>query len=144
MTDRPYRFHRQGRSFGLAVVLGAWLMGLLILATKVQAAPWLIALLALPTLPGLYELAKNPRSGLELNAQEISWFCGDRQTTVLLPEISHLRADTRLDLSVRLTLILTSGEKLRIPPQATPPIDALEEACKTRNMALERHHFVLF
>lgn len=140
----PYRFRRQGRSLALALALMAWLLGLTALAIYAQASPWLVALLGLPTLPGLYELGKNPHSGLDLTEDQISWFTGSSRGAVPLERITRLRLDTRLDLSVRVTLVLTTGEKLRLPHPATPPIEGLTAACDLRKIPHERYHFSLF
>lgn len=144
LPAKDYHFRRQGRSIGLVLALAAWLMLLAVLALFVQASPWLIALLALPTLPGLYELARNPESGLDLTKNELRWFSGSLHGAVPLERIARLRLDTRLDLSVRATLILTTGEKLRLPQPAMPPVDALMQACDDHDIAHERHHFSLF
>jgi hypothetical protein len=139
-----YRFRRQGRSLALALALAAWLLALAALAIFAQASLWLIALLGLPTLPGLYELGKNPQSGLDLTEDRLSWFTGSLQGAVPVSQIARLRLDTRLDLSVRATLVLTSGDKLRLPQPATPPVEALTQALDARGIPHERHHFSLF
>ena len=61
--------------------------------------------------------------------------------TLAVAEIDHLRMDTRLDLSVRTTVVLTSGERLRIPPAAQPPHRDFEQALTARRVAVRRHHF---
>ena len=141
---QPYRFRTQGRSLALVLALAAWLLGLATLLIYAQASPWLVALLGLPTLPGLYELGKNPQSGLDLTEKEISWFTGSLRGAVPLQRIALLRLDTRLDLSVRVTLILTTGEKLRLPQPVVPPVEPLTEVCSLRGIPHERHHFSLF
>ncbi len=144
LPAKDYHFRRQGRSLALILALAAWFSGLVALSLFAEASPWLTALLALPTLPGLYELALNPQSGLDLTPNELRWFSGSRHETVPLKRIARLRLDTRLDLSVRATLILTSGEKLRLPQPAMPPVDALMQACEDHDIVHERHHFSLF
>lgn len=139
-----YHFRSQGRSPALVLALAAWLAALAGLYFYAQATPWLIALLFLPVIPGLFDLAKNPGSGLDLTSEQISWFTGGERTDLPLSRIARLRFDTRLDLSIRATLILTTGEKLRLPQPVVPPVAELTRALDQRGVAHERHHFSLF
>lgn len=60
-----------------------------------------------------------------------------------LSAIKTVRLDTRLDLSIKATLILHTGAKMRLPLDAVPPSAAFEEALKQRGILVERHHFRL-
>lgn len=139
-----YHFRRQGRSPALVLALAAWLAALAGLYFYAQATPWLIALLFLPVIPGLFDLVKNPGSGLDVTAEQIVWFTGGERTDLPLSRIARLRLDTRLDLSIRATLILTTGNKLRLPQPVVPPVAELTHALDQRGIAHERHHFSLF
>ena len=143
MGAEPFIYHRQGRSWStLAGVLAVW--GLLTLAiVTVDAAPWLMGIVALFTLPALWEIYANPAAGLQMDAREITWFTGKRTATLQWGEVDHMRLDTRLDFSVRATAVLTSGRKIRLPYEATPPHKAFEAALQGLGIRTERHHFSL-
>ena len=143
MAAEPFTYHRQGRSWStLAVVLAVW--GLLTLAiVTVDAAPWLMGIVALFTLPALWEIYANPAAGLAMDAQQITWFTGKRTATRHWDGVDHMRLDTRLDVAVRATAVLTSGRKIRLPYEATPPHKAFEAALQGLGIRTERHHFSL-
>lgn len=109
-----------------------------------QASWWVVAFLALPTLPALWDLWRNTRSELTLDATHFIWRSGQLSDSVTLDQIDLVRFDTRWDFSVRVTLILTSGDKLRLPPQVLPPHLMLENALQLRGVQTERHHFTVF
>lgn len=141
IPDLTYR--SQGRSLRTGVtVLGVWL-ALITLWIGLDAATWIVAFLALFTLPALWDLVKDPPSGLTLNDTTLSWFTGKRRATVQLEEIDLIRLDTRLDFSVRVTLVLKTGTKIRLPFEATPPDQVLEDALNARGLKTRRTHFQL-
>ena len=63
---------------------------------------------------------------------------------VPLSEIDHIRLDTRWDFSVRATVLLTNGKRLRLPYEALPPHRSFEAALQARGIRVERHHFNVF
>ena len=139
----PYRFETSGRNrktlFALLGVWGAILLALIFL----DAAVWLMALIALCTGPALYDLVVARRSGLALEPAGFSWFAGKRTGEITWDRISHIRLDTRLDFSVRASAVLVTGRKVRVPLEATPPAEEFEAALKDRGIAVQRHHFSL-
>lgn len=143
MAAEPFSYHRQGRTHAaLWAVLAVW--ALVILAVLyVQAAPWLMGIIALFTLPALWDLYANPAAGLSLDSEGLCWFTGNRDARVAWAEVDHIRLDTRLDFSVRATAVLYSGRKIRLPYEATPPHKAFEAALQARGIRTERHHFSL-
>ncbi|WP_298842253.1 hypothetical protein [uncultured Roseobacter sp.] len=143
VAAEPFRFERQGRNrTGLAVVAAIWIA--LIAATVVlDAAPWLMAVLALFTLPAAWEIVRNPLATLTLDGRGMRWQSGRRSADVALAELERVRLDTRLDFSVRVTLILTNGARVRLPYECTPPHKSFEETLNQRGIATERHHFSL-
>ena len=139
----PFVFEQQARNMrNLVIVLGVWAI-LFVAWVWLEAAPWIIAFLAAFTLPALYDLIRNPRSGLRLDSTTLTWFSGRRQGTLELSEIDHIRLDTRLDFSVRVTAVLTTGRKIRLPFESTPPHQAFEDALTARGVKTQRHHFQL-
>lgn len=140
----PLSYRRQARTPTTAAVVGGVWAVLLAGWIWLDAAPWLVALCAAATLPALVDLIRNPESGLSMDADTISWFSGRRSATVSLSEIDRLRLDTRLDFSVRATLILKSGRKIRLPFEATPPHQIFEDKAQAFGLKTERFHFQLF
>lgn len=140
----PYRFQRQGRSRALVLLLSAWFLGLILMWLVLGVLLWILVLLALPIGPALWDLWRNPISGLTLDHQTICWFTGTRKVELPLQDLMQLRLDRRWDFSFRATLILQNGRKLRLPQAATPPADDLEQAMAIRAVPSQRHHFSVF
>jgi hypothetical protein len=134
-------FRRQGRSFGLALALAGWLALLGIGGVAAQVSPWILSGLALPCLPGLWDLWRNPSSGLTVGAGKIRWHVAQKAAGVALSEVALLRLDRRWDLSYRATLVLHSGAKLRLPQPALPPVQALKTSLAAHGIACQRHLF---
>ncbi|WP_415402521.1 hypothetical protein [Tateyamaria sp. SN3-11] len=139
----PYSFETSGRNrktlIALIAVWGAILAAILFL----DAALWLMALIAFCTAPALYDLVAGRRSGVGLSEDGLSWFAGRRSGEITWDRISHMRLDTRLDFSVRASAVLTSGRKVRLPLEATPKADTFEQILAERGIKVERHHFSL-
>ncbi|MEQ5826376.1 hypothetical protein J3456_03280 [Sulfitobacter sp. NFXS29] len=141
MAAYTYRRHARSRTALLVLptiwaALGAgWLW--------LDASGWLVGLLGLFTLPALWELFTNPVSGLTLDDGNLSWVTGKRDAKIALAQIDHVRLDTRLDMSVRATVVLKTGRKIKLPFEATPAHRALETALHARGITTERHHFTL-
>ncbi|MFK7876852.1 MAG: hypothetical protein AB8B71_13900 [Paracoccaceae bacterium] len=108
-----------------------------------QAAAWIIALLALFTLPALWEIWSGASAGCELDPMKLKWHSGHHTAEIALHEIDHIRMVTRLDLSIRAAIILKSGKKLRMPAEATPPAKVFEPALAAFELTVRRHHFVM-
>ncbi|MFK7868959.1 MAG: hypothetical protein AB8B58_06945 [Roseobacter sp.] len=140
-ADSTYQWSRRGRTPTALVVVGVIWLVLAIAYFALQAAGWIVGFIALFTLPALYDLVTNPDAGFRLNAREMSWYSGNRSATLRLSEIDHMRLDTRLDFSVRATAVLSTGRKIRLPFESTPPHAALESACHAQGLATRRHHF---
>jgi hypothetical protein len=133
--------HARRRSNGL-ILLGVWSL-LLLIWLQFDASPWIIAVLTLATAPALWGWAKGRRAGLSASDAGLSWYSGPHGASLHWAEVQHLRLDTRLDWSIRATLTLTNGQRLRLPLEAVPDPDALEAVFQARNIAVERHHFSL-
>src|SRR6056297_1067986 len=142
MTDEPlYSFRRKGRSWStLIALLIAWLL-LLLGWTVFDAAPLLVGILFLLSLPAAWDFYTARLAGADLHADRFDWFSGTRSVSVPLEEIDHIRLVTRLDLTVRAAVVLANGSKLRLPAEATPPSEPFEAALKEAGLRSERHHF---
>ncbi|MFK7743413.1 MAG: hypothetical protein AB8B47_00055 [Roseobacter sp.] len=139
----PFSYRRQGRSKAALIAVGGIWFCLIAAIILVEAAPWLMAVIAAFTLPAVWELIKNPASGLDFTEGDLCWFTGRRDAKVSWSEIDRVRLDTRLDFSVRATAVLTTGRKIRLPYECTPPDTLLEAALNARGIRTERHHFSL-
>lgn len=134
-------YQRNSRSLTtLLVVLAIWAT-LLAAWIWLDAALWIIAPIGFFTLPAVYDLTANPSAGTTLNPQTLGWHAGHANAEVALDQIAHIRLDTRLDMSVRATVALKTGRKIRLPFESTPPHRAFETALKDAGLKVERHHF---
>ena len=137
-------FARNGRSPRIAAILVAYFGAIAAAIVWLDAAWWLMALLALPGLPALWQFHANPSAGLRLSRDSLHWHSGRRHGTLALGEIERMRFDTRWDLSIRATILLKTGKKIRLPYESLPPHRTLEAEAKTRGLTVERHHFSVF
>lgn len=138
-----FSYRSQGRNrVTVLAVAGTWLaLGGLVLT--VDAAPWLMGSIGLFTLPAVWDLWRNPRAGLDFTPFALTWFSDAREGSVPWSDIDRMRLDTRLDFSVRASVVLRSGQKIRLPYECTPPHRAFEAALTARGIRTERHHFLL-
>ena len=141
--DDRLDWHRQGRSRTTLLVVAAIWATLVLAVLLVDAAPWLMGVIGAFTLPAVCDLASNPAAGFRLDDKGLHWFSGRREAEVGWHEIDHIRLDTRLDFSVRVSVVLHSGRKIRLPYESTPPDKALEASLTARGIRVERHHFSL-
>lgn len=107
----------------------------------VGTSPWIVGFLSLFVVPALIDVVLNPVSTLTMDTEELRWKSVLQVGCVPLSEIAQVRMDTRWDISVRVTLTLTDGKKLRLPHDVTPDNKLLEQAFEARGIKTERHHF---
>lgn len=140
----PVLAHRaSGRNARTALVLlGVW--GLLLgLALILDAALWIMAGLALFTLPAVWDLVSDRASGLILTDNDLHWFSGQQQDTIPHLRIKTVRLDRRLDLSHRVSVVLADDRRIRLPQECLPDIDLLAGALEQAGLRVERHPFSL-
>lgn len=141
MAAERFEYRREARNrLTLGLLLAIW-GALLAALLLVDAALWMMLLLAAFTLPALWDYITNPAAGLSLDAEGIAWFSGKRSARLDWSEVAHMRLDTRLDMSVRATAVLISGRKIRLPYECTPPHQRFEADLNARGIRTERHHF---
>lgn len=136
----PYTHETRGRSLRTALAALAalsLLAGLYLVGTLV----WLLAVLALFVVPALLDLLRNPIGRFTLSETDLAWETPRLTASLPVARIAKARLDTRWDFSVRATLILHDGTKLRIPQAVMPPHQDLEAALSACNIPVERHHF---
>lgn len=141
MADFRHEF--SGRSPRSIAVLGGAVLLILVAWALFDLAPWITVLLFLFTLPIAVEVARNPRSRLVLSDTSLKWMGPGMRARLPLGEIEKVRFDTRLDFSVRVTVQMITGRKLRFPPDALPDHKVLEHQLQSRGVKTERHHFSL-
>ncbi len=142
MTPFTYtRHNRSPRSVAILILVYAALIALVILFDAVW---WLVGLLALTTLPALWDILQDTSAGLTLDQNELSWFTGARQAKVTLADIDYVRFDTRWDFTVRVSLVLNTGKRIRLPDESTPPHTEFEPVLQQFGLRVERHHFRVF
>ncbi|MEW9919098.1 hypothetical protein AB2B41_05765 [Marimonas sp. MJW-29] len=142
--SQPFTYERQSRDKRTALLIIAIWTALVMGWVFLDMAAWIVFLLAAFTLPAMWDHYANPLSGLTLDDERITWFSGKRGGEVALSEIDHVRLDTRLDLSVRVTLVTRTGTRIRLPYEATPPHESFENELNQRGLKTRRAHFQLF
>ncbi|WP_050602812.1 hypothetical protein [Ruegeria sp. 6PALISEP08] len=142
MTE--YTFARQNRNTRTLVILASVYAGLMALVVLFDAAWWIVWLLALVTLPAVWDVVQNTRAGVQMDQNAIRWFTGKRQGEVMLRDIDFFRFDTRWDFSVRVSIFLQSGKRIRLPDESLPPHHDLESILTEAGFRIERHHFTVF
>jgi len=140
----PYDHVNYGRNRRTVVTVIGVYFALLAAIILVDAAWWLMAIVALFTLPALWDLYSNRSAGVSLNGTTLRWFSGRRSAELGFDEIEHMRFDTRLDFSVRVSAVLEGKRRVRLPYDALPPHQEFEDAFKSRGIRTERHHFTLW
>lgn len=136
-----FHYEANGRNRStLITVLAVWAV-LAGLVFWVDMSLVIAGIVALFTLPALYDLIMARASALYLDDTTLSWNAGHKTGEIAVKKIKLIRFDTRLDLSVRLTVVFYVGPKVKIPFEATPPHRAFEAELETRGIKTERHHF---
>jgi len=143
VEEPAFSYRRQARSRSALLMLPMIWAALAAAWLWLDASGWLIGLIALFTLPALWEVITNPVAGVRLDTAQLNWFTGKRNAEIALEQIDHMRLDTRLDMSVRATAVLRSGRRIKLPYEATPPHRAFEAELIARGIATQRHHFTL-
>ncbi|MFY2825930.1 hypothetical protein [Ruegeria sp. MALMAid1280] len=140
----PFTFTRHNQTPRTILILISIYVALVALLVLFDAAWWLVGLLALSTLPALWDVVHGTRAGMTLDHDRIKWFSGNREGEIPLADIDHIRFDTRWDFSVRVSVALTSGKRIRLPDESTPPHNELEVTLQKAGFRVERHHFTVF
>jgi hypothetical protein len=139
----PLRHTSYGRSRAALLTLAGVYGTLVTLVFLIDLSPFIAAFFALFTLPALWEAWSNPVSTFELTENQMRWSTPTINDAIPPTLILRARFDTRLDLSVKVTLFLKDNRKLRLPHACTPPHEALEDAFQKLGIKTERHHFSL-
>ncbi len=126
MTE-PYTYERRGRSMITAIVLAVIYALLAIGLVFLSLSQWIVGIVFIFSLPAFWDMLSDVRSGMTINDQEVSWFHGKTSASIPRTDIKLFKIDLRMDRSVKLTIGLENGRKIRVAQPATPPLKHLEE-----------------
>lgn len=132
---------RNPRSVLIIVVV--WFV-LILLRVQLQATWLLLVPLFLATLPALFDVINNRSTGLRIDDARIAWQSGTRDQSVPLDRIAEVELALRLDASLRATLMLDDGTKLRLPYECLPRRKVLEPELIARGLTVRRNDFSFF
>ena len=138
-----YSYESQGRTPKSIAALVAMVF-ILIGLDYIGTVWWIIVLVAMITLPAAIDVFVNATARLDLNDSQLFWKNRSQEVTIPLHEIEKIRFDGRMDMSVRVSVVLNDGRKLRMPYDAMPPHKELEAALQARDVRTERHAFTVF
>lgn len=137
-----YRHERRGRRpstlIKLSIVWGILVLGL----TMLDMAWWIAAIGVAITLPALLDYIRDTRTWVEVWPGRVVW--KSALTSGDCTDIDHIRLDRRFDGGMRITLIHKGATHTRLPPDITPPVDALQDALKTAGLSAQKHPFSVF
>lgn len=138
-----YSYESQGRTPKSIAALVAMVF-ILIGLDYIGTVWWIIVIVAMITLPAAIDVFVNATARLDLNDTQLFWKNRSQEVTIPLHEIEKIRFDGRMDMSVRVSVVLKDGRKLRMPYDAMPPHKELEAALQARDVRTERHAFTVF
>ena len=140
---QDFTFERRGRSSAAALIIAGVYIVLIVAMLFLNVSIWIVGIVFVFTLPAIWDLTKDTRSGMFLSENDISWFHGKNSATIELSEIERFRIDLRMDRSVKLSVELKSGRKIRLPQPSTPPLKDLERELTLRELAFRKNPFAL-
>lgn len=129
-------------AWAAAVVLAVW-TGLVALWLLLDAAAWIVLGLMLFTVPAALDFARGRRAWLRLDHHALAWGSGRQGGEIALRRIDRVRFETRLDLSVRVRVVLDTGQRVILPQDSLPPPQQLQAGLDAAGIRTERHHFSL-
>ena len=138
-----YSYESQGRTPKSIAALVAMVF-ILIGLDYIGTVWWIIVIVAMITLPAAIDVFVNATARLNLDDSQLFWKNRSQEVTIPLHEIEKIRFDGRMDMSVRVSVVLNDGRKLRMPYDAMPPHKELEAALQARDVRTERHAFTVF
>ncbi|MGR3814657.1 MAG: hypothetical protein ACU0AU_11220 [Cognatishimia activa] len=138
-----YSYESQGRTPKSIAALVAMVF-ILIGLDYIGTVWWIIVIVAMITLPAAIDVFVNATARLDLDDSQLFWKNRSQEVTIPLHEIEKIRFDGRMDMSVRVSVVLKDGRKLRMPYDAMPPHKELEAALQARDVRTERHAFTVF
>jgi len=142
MTD-VYSFERRGRTKLAAMVVSGIYAFLALAFFVLEISLWISGIAFLLTLPALWDMIADTRSGFSLSEDGVTWFHGKNSATIERSEIKLFKVDLRMDRSVKLSVELHSGRKIRLPQPSTPPLKDLERELANYGFPFRKNPFAL-
>jgi len=140
---KGFHFTRSARSPRALIFVTLWWLVLFVLYTALDASPVIVVILACASLPALYDIYTGGTAELRIDEKNIHWRSGRRLGQLALTELKLMRFDTKLDMSVRLTLLTHHGAKVRLPYECVPAGAEIEPYLTENGIPFEKHHFAL-
>jgi len=137
----PYQFTKHGRNPATSIGIALMWVLVAVLYTRFDAHIVIVAMLIAVTAPACLDWIKNPRSGLEINADQVRWYSAKRTGTIDRTDIDHFRFHTGLDGTRRIVIVDTMGRKTRIPYKSTPPHKPLKHWLRLAEIPFQDRHF---
>lgn len=144
MTEPLLVYESSARSRTYAAVLISIHLGLVLVWLMWQVHWGILLGLWVCSIPALWEYVTAKRAGLTLTAKSLSWHSGRQTGDVALSRITQVDFDTRLDLSIKVTLRIEGGRKIRLPHDCLPKHPALQVALEGLDIKTTRNHFKMF
>ncbi|SFK49409.1 hypothetical protein [Shimia haliotis] len=136
----PLTFTHHGRNprTFMALAIAVVILGGL---KAIGTTTWILAILGIFAVPALIDVLLNPVSTFSLAEGVLRWKSATQEAEMRTDQIRSARFDTRLDISVRATLTMVDGSKVRIPNDVLPSPDRLQATLEAYDIPVERHHF---
>lgn len=132
-----------GRSLRALLILSLVWLAALSLRLWLDAHPLIVLTVLATTMPAVWDFIRDRRAWLVLDDRGLSWESGPVQGDVALAQLDHVRMETRLDMTVRVRLVLHDRTRVTLPQDCLPRPSLLEEALISRGLRVEKHHFGL-
>ncbi len=140
---RDFTFQRASRGPRAVGFVVLWWLVIFALYAFLNGSWVILAILALCSVPALLDIYRGTSAALQITAKDIQCRSGKRAGSLARRQLKSVKLDTRLDLSLRMTLLTYQGEKLRLPYECIPKASDIEAALKAQDILYERHHFTL-
>lgn len=133
-----FTHHGRNRRTFVALTIAVVILGGL---KAIGTTTWILAILGVFAVPALIDILFNPVSTFALKDGVLRWKSATQEAEMRTDQIRSARFDTRLDISVRATLNMVDGSKVRIPNDVLPSPDRLQTTLEEYDIPVERHHF---
>ena len=124
----------------VVTVAGIWVL-LIAMWSAMEARWYILAPFALLTLPAIFDAWRGRSSEFHMDDKDISWRSGKLEDSILIANIEKAGIRTRLDLSRRVRFYLRDGTRAIVPPDATPPGNAVQTALHARGIRVDQEFF---
>ncbi|MCY4303559.1 MAG: hypothetical protein OXC62_02035 [Aestuariivita sp.] len=142
MTPHSFSYTRNSRDFHYVTMLFVIYTVLFLMYLVIDVVWWILAFGVTATLPAIWEIISNRKSGLYLTNNKLKCWSGRHKLEISFTDIDYIRFDTRFDFSVRVSALTVDDKTIRLPYDALPNMKILESACKAHGLRTKRKHFL--